>query len=754
MWNVRRFLAALVFLAGMGNASAGTLTLDTTRADDPAALAASMPGFATRVLAAYREEDEDRRLANTMRLQLVAGDYSGALDSIHAVRRVRAAKGDPQAPAAFMVNEIYATAMRRSGGGAGFEAAFGQAFDDRYGRLDDRSALALQWLFSVDMARAESDLHDAVRKIRAPEGGTLAAALELVRRYQFVQVYRRISPFAQDALKRDEARRFRIETGLMLTMPDGTRIEALLVRPRAATAPLTTLLGFTIYANPDWAMTDAKTAAAHGYAGMVAYSRGKGLGDGPVMPFEHDGRDAAAVIDWIGGQAWSDGRVGMYGNSYNSFSQWSAAKHRPRALKAMMTSGSVAPGIDVPMQGNIFQNFMYPWPFYTTNNDTLDDATYGDQARWDALYHRWYAAGSPYRDMDALDGTPNPVFRRWLAHPAYDGYWQAMIPQGEEYAAIDFPVLAVTGYFDGGRVGVQHYYDQHTRHNPEADHTLLIGPFGHLAINQGVARQVDGYTLDRAALVDLQALRYQWFDHVFKGAEKPALLADRVNYQVMGGNEWKHAPSVQAMANGTLRLYLHAGGGGGENRLVRDVPSARSQALRVDFADRSDAGWKPAELAVTRELDRHNGVAYVGDVLPDGTEVSGLLHGRLAFTVNKRDVDLGVSLYEQTADGQYFLLSYHLGRASYARDRSRRTLLKPGARQQIDLRGERLVSRRLAPGSRLAVVVQVIKQADQQINYGTGGDVGDERIGDAGDPLEIRWHGDSYVDIPVWRQDE
>ena len=54
-----------------------------------------------------------------------------------------------------------------------------------------------------------------------------------------------------------------------------------------------------------------------------------------MRPFEHDGADAAAVIDWIARQPWSDGRVGMYGGSYNSFAQWAATKHRPPALKAI-----------------------------------------------------------------------------------------------------------------------------------------------------------------------------------------------------------------------------------------------------------------------------------------------------------------------------------------------------------------------------------------------------------------------------------
>jgi putative CocE/NonD family hydrolase len=747
-------LLALVFQCIAPNAYALGLPLTKQAATDPALLAVVMPEFARKALENYQEDDQDKLLVNRMRLQIVAGDYRDALGSIKSVRQLRESKADPQAATAFLVNQIYAEAMLEyEAGSAGFDVTFERAFRNTFGRLDDRKAMELEWLFSVDMQRAEADLAAAAIKAGATPNASVTDALDLVRRYQFVQVYSRVLPLAEGLLAEDEARRYHIEKNVLVAMPDGTKIEALVVRPASAKAPLTTLLGYTIYANGDWALTDAKIGASYGYAGVVAFSRGKGLGDGPIIPYEHDGKDAAEVINWISKQPWSDGRVGMYGNSYNSFTQWAAAKHRPPALKAMMTSGSAAPGIDVPMQGNIFQNFIYPWPFYTMNNKSLDDATYENQKRWDTLYQSWYKAGSAYRDMDVIDGTPNPIFRRWLEHPDYDAYWQAMTPQREEYAEIDFPVLAVTGYFDGGRVGVQHYYDQHTRYNPQADHTLLIGPFGHLSINSGVARQIEGYDLDQTALVDLQALRYEWFNHIFKGAAKPDLLKDRVNYQVMGGNEWKHAPTLPAMGNGMLRFYLQPGNGGMQNQLVTDGPAKKAFVTRrVDFTDRSDGGWVPAANVITESLEERNGISYISEPIETETEISGLMTGMLDFAVNKRDVDLGVTLYEKMENGDFFQLTYHLGRASYAKDRSKRQLLTPGQRQQIDFRSERLVSRKLQPGSRLVIVLQVIKQPDQQINYGTGRDVSDETIADAGKPLEIRWYGNSYVDLPIWQK--
>ena len=79
----------------------------------------------------------------------------------------------------------------------------------------------------------------------------------------------------------------------------------------------------------------AKECAAHGYVGVVAYARGRHKSTARFIPFQHDGEDARAVINWIAKQPWSDGRVGMYGQGYGGFTPWAAAKGLPHALKAI-----------------------------------------------------------------------------------------------------------------------------------------------------------------------------------------------------------------------------------------------------------------------------------------------------------------------------------------------------------------------------------------------------------------------------------
>jgi uncharacterized protein len=45
----------------------------------------------------------------------------------------------------------------------------------------------------------------------------------------------------------------------------------------------------------------------------------------------------------------------------------------------------------------------------------------------------------------------------------------------------------------------------------------------------------------------------------------------------------------------------------------------------------------------------------------------------------------------------------------------------------------------------------LLMQPNTQINYGTGKDVSDETIADAKEPLQLKWFGDSFIDVPIRR---
>jgi uncharacterized protein len=673
-------------------------------------------------------------------LELAAGRYDAATKVLHS---------RSEEDRSFTPLEVFASAKAREAVKPGnFPDALIAAFRELYATLDDKSAYAAsEWMGAPPPEIMRKRVVAFLEGKRGADRLSVEESVELSRVYALFESYRATGPYTGKLVAEDNARRYVIDEDLLIPTPDGRMVNAIVVRPRSA-GKLPTLLTFTIYTYPR-RLSEAIQAASNGFVGVVGFTRGKRNSPGPALPYEHDGDDARALIEWIATQPWSDGRVGMFGGSYDGFTQWAAAKKMPAALKAIMPSVTVAPGIDVPMQGNIFVNFVYPFPFYTTNTKLLDDAAYYDTERWNRLDKTWYASGKPYRSLDEIDGTPNPIFRRWIDHPGYDKYWQDMIPYGNEFGKIDIPVLQTFGYYGDGGQGAIYYFIQHRKYNPRADHTLLMGPYDHVGGQYLSADVLDGYRIDPVARMNIPRLRYEWFTYLFKNGPKPALLQDVVNYEVMGADKWGHAASIEQMSNAKLRLYL-ASGASGLPTIARAKPrSSTSLVQTVDLSDRSDADIARPDLIVARTIDSRNGLVFAGDPLERDTEVSGLFSGHLDLVLDRKDVDIEVQLFEQMASGEYFRLSYSRFRASFVRDRSVRRLLEPRKKQRLDFRSEILTSRLMHKGSRIVIVLGIVKGPHAQINYGSGKDVSDESLRDAAKPMQVKWFSDSYIDLPV-----
>ena len=348
-------------------------------------------------------------------------------------------------------------------------------------------------------------------------------AFDLFWAYLYYDAYRSFAAQIGPLTVEDDARRYEVTDDTLIKTGTGETVAAVSVRPRGAAKPLATLLEYTIYDSSN----HAKECAAHGYVGVVAYVPGVHGTTAAIVPYQHDGDGTLAVIAWIARQPWSDGRVGMYGEGYSGFTPWAAAKHLPSALQAIATSAPSAPGVDVPMAGNIFQNSAYRWSLYVTDKNADDEQEYYNDALWHSLNEKWYVSGRSYRDFGTIYGKPNPIFIRWLNHPSYDRFWQRMVPYQEQFAKINIPVLTMTGYYAGSQPGAVYYFTEHHRYNPHADHTLLIGPYDDAVTQRGPLATLQAYSVDPVALIDLREIRYQWFDHVFKGAAAPAVLAAR-----------------------------------------------------------------------------------------------------------------------------------------------------------------------------------------------------------------------------------
>lgn len=731
-------------------------------ASDASLLEKTMPVLAAQVSASYKDEDRLKYLDNGFRLQIVAGKCEDALASMAALRQLLAEQAVIPSRAAWVTvqYEVYAQAkMAQAKENLSFKEAYSRAFRKRFAQLEDwPAAQVIRGYALTDPADMQRVLQNDLSQRKDADAITLADALKLVRDYLANEAYQSFVPLNSALVAEDDARRYISDTNLLVKTPGGESVCAFVMRPRAAARRWPALLNFSIYVGSSEAIkSETRLSAANGYAGVAGFTRGKACSPDSPVAYLYDGADAAALIDWISAQSWSDGRVGMYGGSYEGFTQWGVAKHMPKALKAMMPTAAAAPGLDVPMENNVFWNFVYPWPFYTLNKKTDDDATYNDAERWRKLTHDWYASGRAYREMDQIDGTPNPTFDQWIAHPEYDAYWQSMIPYQEEFARVTIPVLLTAGYYYGGPGAAVYYFSQLEKYAPGGEHYLLIGPYHHFGAQYGVIGiqgniydSLAGTQLDRVAEIDITELRYQWFNYVFRGAPKPTLLQNKVNYEVTGANEWKHAASFAAMARGWQRFYLSRAASGDGHRLSPNPSDGIAAEVKINFADRGDVDRIPDGGGVIDDvIETHNGVKFVSDPLSHAIEISGLFSGRLDFVANKKDFDFEIDLYELTPQGKYVQLSEYWTRASYMHDRTHRKLLVPGKRQQVDFSSIRLMSRQLQADSRLVAVLSFIKEPGRQINYGTGKDVSDETIRDADVPLEIQWFGDSELTIPM-----
>jgi uncharacterized protein len=544
------------------------------------------------------------------------------------------------------------------------------------------------------------------------------------------------------------AARYLIDDRVSIRTNDGATLSAVMVRRSGVAERQPAALVFTIYADPKNDVRRMEYAADRGYVGITAYARGKAYSPQSIAPYEFDGRDANSTIAWIARQPWSNGKVGMFGGSYEGFTQWAAAKWMNPALRTIVPYVAENPGNGLPMQNNVFLLVNYAWVYYVTDNKFLDAAAYGDP-RWRSLNERWYASGRAYRDVDVVAGTPNPWLRKWLRHPSYDAYWQAMLPYRSDFARVDIPVLTITGYYDDGQVSAMGFFKDHYRYNPHAKDYLVIGPWDHFGTQRKTKEPVlRGYRIDAVAHVDTPKLTFDWLDYVMRGKPKPVLVGDRINYEVMGGNVWRHVASFDAMG-AAQRLYVTSVRVSRRFYLLSARAPAKVTALRqrVDLADRTTSyNDSYPSVILGKKPDLSNGYGFVTQPFARPVDVSGF-DGVLHVIVNKRDLDVGLVLYEMMPDGKLFQLSYFTGRASYATDMSRRKLLTAGKEEAIPFDQTTLFSRRISKGSRLLVTVNVNKNAFAEINYGTGKDVSAEDIADAKPPMEIRWLTSSYIRI-------
>lgn len=742
-----KILLALIFVNLM---QAQKFYLPKTAVTDSLILEKQMPVIASQVIPylqskKYKPKDNVLYTDALFRLQILSKDYKKSFLTLADNRKQFADHN--MADYRLLGYELYSMAKQaETENKISFSNALQTSFNKKYESLPENLVPRIELAVNGNVNEARKLLKKTLDKQKDKDSIDYSSALALCRNYLNYKVYSGIKPQVMQLLAAKDQQRFIIETKDLKTK-NGNTLTITIVRKKENTSPLPVILSSNIYAGPVDAFF-GKRAAAYNYVGAVVNTRGKRNSNDENNPFEHESNDIYEVIDWVSEQPWSNGKVGMIGGSYLGFSQWAAVKKLHPALKTIVPQVAVGIGIDYPDRNNIFMSYMLQWIQYVTNNKLTDEVDFANAAKWDSINTKWYKSGKSFRSLDTISGKPSKIFQRWLDHPGYDQYWQKMVPYQEEFANINIPILTTTGYYDDDQIGALYYFKKHHQYNKNANHYLVIGPYNHGGAQSFGFTYVNGNPIDPVARISIDDLAFSWFDYILKNGKKPDLLKDKINFQVMNTNTWKHVSDLDKMHTSTFKFYLQDHKNAASVFNKPDTQNFTKQT--IDFKDREqkDTYYK---ISKNDSIKMTHSIAFESEVLDKDMIISGNLSGIFNISINKKDFDTDTSLYQIQPDGKSFLLSTHMVRASYAKNNEVRQLLEPGKMEQIPINNSYFMSKKIEKGSKLLLLVGVNKNPNWQINYGTGKDVSNETIEDSGEPLEIKWYNDSYVEIPVYK---
>jgi len=253
-----------------------------------------------------------------------------------------------------------------------------------------------------------------------------------------------------------------------IPLSDGVVLSARVWRPRADGRPLPAILEYIPYRKRFGTVhRDDIThgyLSGHGYVCVRVDLRGSGESEGVLTGeyLEQELADGEEIIRWIAEQPWCDGNVGMMGISWGGFNALQVAARRPPALKAIMAASATDDRYadDVHNMGGCLLGDNLSWAsvMFAYNSLPPDPALVGE--RWRRM---WF---------ERLEGS-GLWLDTWLRHQRRDEFWR----HGsicEDYAAVQCPVMLVSGWADGYSNAVFRMLER-----LEVPRLGLVGPWAH-----------------------------------------------------------------------------------------------------------------------------------------------------------------------------------------------------------------------------------------------------------------------------------
>lgn len=341
---------------------------------------------------------------------------------------------------------------------------------------------------------------------------------------------------------------------VMIPMRDGVKLKTCLFIPKQARGAAMLLMRTPYNAALFKSRAAADPFLAAGYIRVLQDVRGKfgSEGDyvvtlpprGPLNPCECDhATDAWDTVDWlVKNVPESNGRVGMFGNSYVGFTTAMALLDPHPALKAAVPVG---PLIDAWMGDDwfhygAFRQMMLGY-IHTQTAQRGEGAVHPSAVH--DKYEEFLRAGSAGDYIRAHGLDKLPFVARVMAHPAYDAYWQGHALDRLLAARPSIvPTLWTQGLWDQEDLwGANHAWRALNAAGFEANNWLVLGPWNHnQAWRDAPALGPMQWRADTAHQYQQDILLRFLDEHLRDGA--PANLA-RVTAYNTGDKRWERLAS-------------------------------------------------------------------------------------------------------------------------------------------------------------------------------------------------------------------
>ena len=470
----------------------------------------------------------------------------------------------------------------------------------------------------------------------------------------------------------------RLERGVPCLLSDGTALVSDHYYP-AGDGPWPTLLmrqpygrdiaSTVVYAHPVW-------FAREGYHVVIQDVRGRGTSEGDFYPFRYERRDGAETIAWLRRHAACNGRIGMYGFSYQGMTQLLAAAEQPEGLACIaphMTAVDLYRGWFYH-HGALRLSSSLGWGIQMLREDArrrgLRDASDRLEQAWANI--RAQSVSVPYTAHPAIADPALPSYvRDWFSHRETGAYW-AEQDISTRLSQIQTPALHISGWFDTYLEGSIAGYlalrsgagSQFARENQY----LIAGPWIHIPWGD----RVGDANLGEAANLDTDTILLRWFNHWLKGSRE-FQFEPRIRYFTLGPNDWRTAAEWPQQAE--YPLYLRSEGNAnsrkGNGHLARIAPDSE-EPRDVFVYDPEVPVWAPGgPQALSGPVDQavlemsNNLLIYASEPVTRPTEIFGQPRIALYAATSAPHADFTAKIVRVTASGRAVLLSIGIARSSW-----------------------------------------------------------------------------------------